>query len=406
MRLVVRRIDLYDGDMSPRSDNSDKAAPQPKKRDEMGTFGSGVVDRIREAGNVWNLPAGQILLPRVFGFCRGVERALEMLERAVIDHADRGTRLFLLGEIIHNPWVNDHFRDCGVRILIESERGEVERFVGPEDCAVIPAFGAALPIEQRLRAIGCEIVDTSCGDVRRLWRWAERAVGEGFAVLIFGRAKHEETVVTKSRLAAAGGKYLVVGDLDEAEVFCRMIAGEASASGFGGTFDEAATNADSIEPFRRLAQVSQTTMLYDETMRLREALGEAFARYFRDDEVRERLLLQPTVCRATQDRQAAAIEMCESGLDVAIVVGGFGSSNTRHLYELARRYSEAYFIEGARSIRSEKQLNALDLTCDEEIIVRDWVPLKRPVRIGILAGASTPESVVGQVLQRLAAFLR
>lgn len=380
----------------------------PPGRDErdLPGFPSEVIDRIRAAGNVWLLPAGQIRLPEVFGFCRGVKRALAMLQEAVAGHAQHGGRLFLLGQIIHNPWVNAYFEARGVRLLTAGQVRHIDRHIGPDECAVIPAFGVPLPVEQRLRAIGCHIVDTSCGDVRRLWTWAGQAAAAGCGVLIFGRARHDETVVTKSRLAAAGGRYLVVGSLDEARLFCELITGRRDAATFRQHFGDEATNAETLDPFHRLAQVSQTTMLYDETVALREQLREAYGERFAPETLDERLLFQPTVCRATQARQAAAVDLCRRGCDLVLVVGGFGSSNTRHLYELARGFGPAWFIEDARAIRSERELATIDLDADRPVLATDWLPERRPLTIGVLAGASSPEVVIGEVVQRLAGFLR
>jgi len=369
------------------------------------TFGSLVVDSVRESSNVLELPGGRILLPKVFGFCRGVERALEMLAAAVNSHRRRGTRLFLLGEIIHNPWVNRYFEARGVRILSPRQRDDPERHITRDDCAVIPAFGVPPEIQRRLETIGCEIVDTSCGDVRRLWKWSARAAAEGYGVLIFGRARHDETVVTKSRLAEAGGKYLVVGSIEEVRSFCALLTGQTPPENFRRIFDREATNAPTPAPFERLAQVSQTTMLYDETMNVRSVLEGAFRRRFARSEMEDRLRFQPTVCRATQARQSAAVELCRGGCDLVIVVGGFGSSNTRHLYELARTYAPSYLIESAEAIRSQRELETYDFARGAPVTVKQWLPAVRPLRIALLAGASSPEIVVGMVLEKLARFL-
>lgn len=367
-------------------------------------FSSDVVDRVRSAGNVWQLPGGQLVLPRVFGFCRGVTRAMAMLQEALNADAGKGTRFFLLGQIIHNPWVNRYFEGRGVQILDPSQIERLEEVIGPDNCGVIPAFGVPLEIEDHLRAIGCGIVDTTCGDVRRLWAWARHAVAEGFGVLIYGRAQHDETVVTKSRLDAVGGKYLVVGDLKQAAQFCQLIVGGRDTADPAEVFGRQATNADSLQPFLRLAQVSQTTMLYDETMQVRDLIQGAFEQRL-GPRAAGRLLFQPTVCRATQQRQAAATELCQAGCDLVLVVGGFGSSNTRHLYELARSRGAAYFIEDASGIVDGGLLQSYDPACDTPAQIRGWLPARRPLKIGVLAGASSPEVVVGEVLQRMASLL-
>lgn len=380
---------------------------------DLEIFSSPLVDRIRRNGNLWELPGGQLVLPEVFGFCRGVKRALVMLAGAVAAHCastelgkvDPRQRLFLLGQIIHNPYVNDHFSRLGVRILSREELTDLEKIISRGDCAIIPAFGVPLPIENCLHKIGCRIVDTSCTDVRRLWSWAGQAAASGYGVLIFGRAMHDETVVIKSRLEASSGRYLVVGDLTEAARFCDMVTGSAPADEFPAVFGPQATNASSLEPFLHLAQVSQTTMLYDQTMELRELVRRSFAARFGQDGLRGRLLFQPTVCRATQARQAAAVELCRSACDLVVVVGGFGSSNTRHLFELARGYCPAYFIEDAAAIVSAQRLRTIDPAGKHPVAIEGWLPPRRPLRIGVLAGASSPEVVIGEVLQRLAAFL-
>jgi 4-hydroxy-3-methylbut-2-enyl diphosphate reductase len=370
-------------------------------------FGSEIVDRMRGGGNVWDLGAGrgQLVLPRVFGLCRGVVRALEMLEAAVASRGKKGQRLFLLGQIIHNPWVNDYFRAKGVVILSARELASVESVIGPGDCAVVPAFGVPLEVQARLAGIGCDIIDTSCGDVRRLWAWAQRCVQGGYGVLIFGTSTHDETVVTKSRLRAAGGRYVVVGSIEQARQFGQMISGTRPGEDFGTIFDEQATNSGGIGAFEKLAQVSQTTMLHDQTMEIRDLLKEAYALRFGAEGLCERLLFEPTVCRATQERQSAAVELCRSGCDAVIVVGGFGSSNSRHLYELARGLAPSFFIEGASALVCATELQTMDFTTGKGMTMRDWLPDRRPLRIGVLAGASSPEIVVGEVLQRLAGLI-
>lgn len=369
-----------------------------------GPFRSEVIDRLGES-RTWLLPGGQIVLPRVFGFCRGVTRALEMLEEALETDRGSGGRFFLLGSIIHNPWVNRHFENLGVTILRRDQMDRLEEFLTPRDCAVIPAFGVPVPLEERIRRVGCRVIDTTCPDVRRLWAWARQAVQQGCGVLIYGRADHDETVVTKGHLEAAGGRYLVVGSLAEAERFCQLVeAGDENASP-AQLFGPSASNASSVGAFLRLAQVSQTTMLYEETLQVRQRIRSAFDRRFGSAEAGERLLFQPTVCKATQARQSAARELCAAGCDLVVVVGGFGSSNTRHLYELARRRGRAYFIEDASAILGADAIGSFDAQSGDVRPERDWLPAKRPLKIGVLAGASSPEAVIGDVLQKLAELL-
>ena len=367
-------------------------------------FQSDTVDRVRDAGGRWRLPGGVLRLPKVFGFCRGVERALAALDQAV--KGGHGGRIVLLGEIIHNPWVNDFFRRRGVQILTPDQRDRLEEHLTASDIAIIPAFGVAPGIQRRLEAIGCDVVDSSCGDVRRLWAWAERAARDGYAVAVFGRPNHDETVVTKSRLAEAGGKYVVLQNLSRVDDFCRQIDQPGRTPPFSEVFSTDETNADSPEDFARLAQVSQTTMLYEETLRVRRRIEQAFVDRFGLEEAQQRLLFQPTVCRATQRRQEAAVALCQGGCDLVIVVGGVGSSNTRHLYELASQYVPAFFIEDARSILSAERIETFNPPDPHPTVREGWLPTSRPLTIGVLAGASCPEIVIGDVLDTLADLLR
>lgn len=373
---------------------------------DRGNFGSELIDRIRAGGNRWKLPGGEIRLPEAFGFCRGVNRALDMLDEAVDEGRRDGRRLFLLGQIIHNPWVNDYFERRGVRLLSRDEVAALEQHVTAEDYAVIPAFGVDPAVERRLNAIGCRVVDTTCGDVRRLWLWAERAAGNGYGVLIFGRADHDETVVTKSRLAECGGRYAVVGSLAETDRFCDLLQRGADGEAFRLAFPQSASNAEGLAPFERLAQVSQTTMLYNDTLAVRQRVRLAFENRFGPGHAAERLSFQPTVCRATQARQNAAVELCRAGCDLVLVVGGFGSSNTRHLYELACQHAPlALFIEDADAIRSSSEILAYSASGGGAAVLRDWLPSRRPLHVAILAGASSPEIVLGQVVEKVASFL-
>ena len=377
---------------------------------KLDAFRSELIDKLQtpKYENRLKLPGGEIVLPGVFGFCRGVKRAIAMALKAAEGHKvqKQSGKLVLLGEIIHNPWVNDFFRARNVEILTSSQRQSqnISNYVGADDCAIIPAFGVALPIEAKLNEIGCDIVNCSCGDVIRLWRWSEAEVKQGFSVLIFGKPLHDETVVTKSRLADAGGKYIVVENLEKVRKFADLIEQGADVSPIE-VFGPKATNADSLKPFEKLAQVSQTTMLYDDTKKVRQIIRSAFENRFGKADTETCLRVQPTVCRATQDRQNAAVELCKSKCDVVIVVGGFGSSNTRHLYELAKLYSPAFLIESAQSILSENELLAWDSDLGTASSVKNWLPANRPIRVGILAGASSPEIVIGQVVEKISEFL-
>jgi 4-hydroxy-3-methylbut-2-enyl diphosphate reductase len=369
-------------------------------------FQSSVVDAVMAGPTpgVLHVAGNQIVLPEVFGFCRGVKRAIAMVDDAIEHHGKSDGEIVLLGEIIHNPWVNEYFRRRGVRVLTRDELADLPAHVSGNDCAIIPAFGLLPEWTRQLQTIGSTLIDCSCGDVIRVWQWGEREVSQGFGVLIFGRAKHDETLVTRSRLAEHGGKYLIVQTLDEARVFSEIVAGQRDESELVTVFGPAQTNADSLEPLLKLAQVSQTTMLHSETQKVCQVLADAFTKRF-GSEAEQRLRFQPTVCRATQDRQDAAVKLCREEFDVVIVIGGFGSSNTQHLWELAQQHSPAWLVEDADAIRSADELFAWDAKTQSGQCVAGWLPDRRPLRVGLLAGASSPEIVIGDVLKRLAECL-
>ena len=387
--------------MPPTAPQSD-GVPGRESQTTAGGFRSQIVETVRQSGGVLDLPAGRLCLPEVFGLCRGVIRALELLQKTVSSRPQG--RLFLLGQIIHNPWVNAYFERRDVHVLGPDELGDLAGIISSDDVAIIPAFGVPLPIERQIDTIGCDVVDTTCGHVRRLWKWVEGAANDGYGVIIFGRATHDETVGTLSRLDAVGGKYVVTSGLNDVGRLCDLIVADADASAFQEAFQRPATNAASLAPFARLAQASQTTMLFSETQAVRQELREAFQRRHGPSGL-DRLRFEPTVCRATQDRQAAAETLCRGDVDLVVVVGGYGSSNTRHLFELSRAHVPAWFIEDASFIESPKRIRALDAESNAPAIFENWLPERRPLTIGVLAGASSPDVVVGEVLERLAGLL-
>ena len=368
-------------------------------------FQYALIDRIlaNPDGNFLAVPGGRIVLPAVFGFCSGVRRAVHKASVAVRD-ASEGQKIILLGELIHNPMVNEYFRQQGVKILEQDELELLKEHVTDSDRVIIPAFGAQGEVFSLLQNMGCDLVDCTCCDVRRLWAWSKRAVQDGAGVIIFGRKSHAETVVTKARIAGNGGYYIVLEDLEQTSMFADMI--RSGDKDIRSAFTPAATNASSIEVFYHATQISQTTMLYDETLRLRAALKDVYSLRFSEVDTKPRLRFQPTVCRATQDRQNAAIELCsQGGCDMIIVAGGFGSSNTMHLYQLASSYAPAYLIEDADAILSTDIIIAWNDSLASGHKTEGYMPSKRPLQIGLLTGASTPDIVTGQIVERLSQLL-
>ncbi len=375
-------------------------ASEPTSR--PGPFSAALIDSKRAAGEdlTWRVGEWELALPDIFGFCRGVSRALHKAAAAVAAAGDG--RVLLLGPIIHNPWVNDYFRAQGVEILSRRPDRNPADMPGRKDTVIIPAFGGSPRVIEKLKRIGCRLVDCSCGDVMRVWQWSRRAVADGFGIIVYGRSGHDETVVTTERIMDAGGYYVVVEDLDETRAMAGLVT--SGSEDFARHFNPPVTNAAGLAPFLRAAQVSQTTMLYGRTVAVRDILRGAYEKRF-GPEAAERLLFQPTVCRATQDRQDAAVRLCESGCDLVVVIGGFDSSNTRHLHELAAGYGPAFHVESAAAIESAARITARSATTGTVEPIDNWLSATGRGRIGLLSGASTPDIVTGRVLERLIAIL-
>jgi 4-hydroxy-3-methylbut-2-enyl diphosphate reductase len=368
------------------------------------TWRSPLVERLREAGSL-RFGAVEILLPKSFGFCWGVDRALAMVEEARRRHA--GRRLWLISSIIHNPRVNQDLRAKGVRFLRGGDAGE-EAWdgLGPEDVVIVPAFSATVEDLRRLEARGVTIVDTTCPWVIKPHKRTLKYVQEGFTTVIHGTIGHEETEATCSLIAHEGGRYLVVYSLDQAEALARVIearAGEAElraalpASAFSPGFEAA-------RDLRRVGVINQTTMLARESRAIGDRLRAALAARDGEDGLAANFRDFDTICRATQDNQDAAQAVADLRPDLLLVVGGFDSSNTKNLARVGDGARvPAYHIEGpeclaAGTIRHrERSRGAIVATAD-------WLPARRPLRVAFSAGASTPDALLGETIEQLLAL--
>ncbi|HEX4932644.1 MAG TPA: 4-hydroxy-3-methylbut-2-enyl diphosphate reductase, partial [Gemmatimonadaceae bacterium] len=333
-------------------------------RDDLAADYTGrLVDLLRERD--YTLTAGDVTvrLAKEFGFCYGVDRAVEYAYQTRKKFPDR--RLHLLGEIIHNPHVNENLRRMGVEILQprEGTRDGEPRFdfsgVATEDVVILPAFGVTVADFQALRAHGCVMVDTTCGSVLNVWKRVEAYARDGFTALIHGKYYHEETRATASQvLKYPEGRYLVVRDMSEAEAVCAYItsmgAGAVNAAAreaFLARFAKAASPGfDPDVHLRRIGVANQTTMLARESLEIGEVVGEAMARAFGDDHRAASFRTFDTICSATQDRQDAVLALLEEPLDVMLVVGGYNSSNTISLAAICNERVPTYHIADPESI--------------------------------------------------------
>ncbi|HET7294744.1 MAG TPA: 4-hydroxy-3-methylbut-2-enyl diphosphate reductase [Vicinamibacteria bacterium] len=367
------------------------------------SYHSRVVDRIRELGGAARARDLRLKLAREFGFCYGVDRAVEYAYETREKFPDR--RLFLSGEIIHNPDVNGRLQAMGIRILPEAKDPEARYAeLGAGDVVILPAFGVTVGELEHLRAKGCVMVDTTCGSVLNVWKNVHKYAREGFTAVIHGKHYHEETKATASQaLTHAGGQYLCVRDRGEAEAVCDFIRGGLSASALRERFAHAASPG--FDPERDLARVglaNQTTMLMSESLEIQEMLRTAMRERWGEAELPSRFRAFDTICSATQDRQDAVLRMLEEGgLDVMVVIGGYNSSNTQALARICGDRLPTYHIRGPEGIAGDGGIRHRPVGAHgEERAERAWLP-DGPVSVGLTAGASTPNNVVGEVVERI-----
>ncbi len=367
-------------------------------------YDSQVVDRIKALD--YSARAGdlELRLAREFGFCYGVDRAVEYAYETRQQFPDR--RVFLSGEIIHNPDVNARIQAMGIRILPEqkdalSRYGEVQA----GDVVILPAFGVTVAEMRHLREMGCVLVDTTCGSVLNVWKNVHKYAREGFTSVIHGKHYHEETKATASQaLTHEGGHYLCVRDKEEAELVCAFVRGQVDAAQIRERFAHAASPG--FDPDRDLGKVglaNQTTMLMSESLEIQDMLRTAMRDRYGDEGLAERFRAFDTICSATQDRQDAVLRMLEgTPLDLMVVIGGFNSSNTQALARICAARLPTYHIDGADCIEGAV-IRHRPLGEHHDVQTADWLR-PGPLRLGVTAGASTPNNVVGEVVKRILAL--
>jgi 4-hydroxy-3-methylbut-2-enyl diphosphate reductase len=368
------------------------------------SYHSRVVNRLKDLGYAARAGEVRVKLAREFGFCYGVDRAVEYAYEAREQFPDR--RIFLSGEIIHNPEVNGRIEALGIRILPD-HRSPEERYAGIEaaDVVILPAFGVPVGELQHLRAKGCVLVDTTCGSVLNVWKNVHRYAREGFTSVIHGKHYHEETKATASQaLTHAGGQYLCVKDIPEADVVCEFIRGNALAGAVLDRFREATSPGfDPDRDLQKIGLANQTTMLMTESLEIQERLRSAVRDRWGEAALAERFRAFDTICSATQDRQDAVLRMLEEGgLDVMVVIGGYNSSNTQALARICAQRLPTFHISGADRIQGTT-LRHRSVGGHGETAAEGWLP-EGEVTVGLTAGASTPNNVVGEVIERILAL--
>ena len=367
-------------------------------------YHSRVVEAIREQGFQLTVGDVTIRLAREFGFCYGVDRAVEYAYEARTKFPDR--RTLLVGEIIHNPHVNSKLRAMGVEFLFRGENGAFDfSAVTSEDVVILPAFGVTVHDFNRLREIGCVLVDTTCGSVLNVWKRVESYARDGYTAVIHGKFFHEETKATASQVTKFPlGKYIIVRHMDEAKLVCAYIEGQGDREALLRSFAHA--TSPGFDPDTDLVKVgvaNQTTMLSNESLAIAQELGASMARRWGEAVLPDHFRTFDTICSATQDRQDAVLKLIAEPLDVMVVIGGYNSSNTTHLAAICAGAVPTYHIEDAQCIDPESGgIRFLPVGKREEERREHWLPAGR-ITLGITAGASTPNNKIGETVERIAA---
>jgi 4-hydroxy-3-methylbut-2-en-1-yl diphosphate reductase len=351
----------------------------------------------------------QIYLARHFGFCYGVENAIDIAFRTIEEN--EGKRIFLLSEMIHNPQVNADLLQRGVQFLQDTYGNQVVPFesLTKEDVVIIPAFGTTLAIEEKLNAIGIKTAkyNTTCPFVEKVWNRSEQIAKKAYSVIIHGKPTHEETRATFSH-AASNTPAVVVNDMQDAIALSKYITGEKAAPTFYTEFKGRYSDGFDIEKdLQRFGVVNQTTMLASDTQAISDFLKQVMiAKYgLTEATIEDRFAdTRDTLCYATNDNQTAVYGLLQTPADFAIVVGGYNSSNTSHLVELCQEKLPTYFISSAEKIISANEIRHFNFTTKQEIVSKGFLPGKSPVKILITSGASCPDAIVEEVIANIVLY--
>lgn len=366
-------------------------------------YRSALVERIKTQGGALSVGKTTVHLAKQFGFCYGVERAIDLAYAARRVFPER--RLSLIGEIIHNPEVNRQLAEMGIETLEWREADAHYENLGEDDVVIVPAFGASTGIMNKLKDRGCIIVDTTCGDVMSVWKRVKRYAEGGVTSIIHGKADHEETKATSSRAQGPGGTghYLVLLTLEDVDYVCGYIRGggdrddflQRFAGGFSPGFDPE-------QHLMRIGVANQTTMLKSETQELQKRIAAAVADRDGAELAAENFRYFDTICGATQERQDALFDLLEDKMDLLLVVGGYNSSNTSHLVEIGEKTLPSFFIRNSECLKSLEEIVHFDLhnrtetTSYSEIFVAG-----EPLVVGVTAGASCPNNLIEETILRV-----
>jgi len=349
----------------------------------------------------------QFVLARHFGFCYGVENAIEISYRAIEENPDKN--VYLLSQMIHNQEVNNDLESRGIKFIMDTDGSQFIPWqnIGKEDVVIIPAFGTTLEIEHLLLDKGVEVqkYNTTCPFVEKVWNRAEKLGKENHTIIIHGKPKHEETKATFSH-SNYYGPTVIVRDLNEAQQLANYVLGSKPRSEFYEEF--AGKFSPGFDPhlhLQRVGVVNQTTMLASETQGIADFFRQLMISKYGEENLKDHFAdTRDTLCYATNDNQDSTYELLESGADLAFVVGGYNSSNTSHIVELCERKFPTYFINSENEIKSASEIHHFNYPRKQKIVTYEFLPDKRPLRIVLTSGASCPDTLVDRVLMKLLGF--
>ncbi len=365
-------------------------------------YHSELIDRIKAEGFRYRAGRLTVHLAHEFGFCYGVDRAVDYAYQTRKRFPDRA--VYLTGEIIHNPHVNEKLRAMGIGFL--SERPGSTDLLGENDVVILPAFGVTMAMLQQLTRRGCTLIDTTCGSVLNVWKNVRRYAEAGYTSIIHGKVWHEETQATASQAVEHGGAFLVLFDQHEAALACEFIRRGGDANVFLTRFTHAVSPG--FDPARHLARIglaNQTTMLMSESLEVQGMLRTAMVERYGEQALDGHLQAFDTICSATQDRQDAVVNLLrDQQVDLMVVIGGYNSSNTCNLARICAQSRPTFHVADPDCLLSRKEIRHRPVGDKTEVTTRDWLPVSGSLSIGLTSGASTPDNLVGAAIRQLEAF--
>ena len=346
-------------------------------------------------------------IARHFGFCYGVENAIETAFKAIEENPDK--KIFLLSQMIHNPEVNKDLTERGVQFIMDTSGAQIIPWenLQPNDIAIIPAFGTTLEIESKLKTIGLELqkYNTTCPFVERVWKKSEKLGQENYTIIIHGKHNHEETRATFSH-SEINSPCIIIKNMEEAKKLADFILKKINLETFNLFFQNRySANFDPEKELEKIGVINQTTMLATETQEIADFLKKTMIEKYGIEELKNHFAdTRDTLCYATNENQEATYQLLKKEADLAIVVGGYNSSNTSHIVELCEQKLPTYFISSADEIISNEKIKHYNYHKREQLSTENYLPNKNPITILLTSGASCPDAVIEKVLKKLTSF--